>query len=327
MRVGRRHDRRVPRTRIVAVLFTDVVGSTELLSRVGPSAADELRDRHFAEMRSALAVHRGSEVKTLGDGMMAVFESATDAIACAVTMQQAAAAQARRDPETRQDIRIGLSAGEATVEDGDYFGIPVVEASRLCGAAANGQVLIADLVRNIVPPRGVHRLEPVGELSLKGLPDPMTAWQVRWEPTDDVTLRVALADDSGLLREGIARALESEGIDVVLEASDAKELLAGLAGARPHAVVVDVRMPPTHTTEGIDAAEQIKADHPDIGVLVLSATLQEGAARRLLDAATGGIGYLLKDSVGDVAELAAAVRTVASGGSAIAPDVVARLGP
>ena len=315
----------MPRTRIVAVLFTDVVGSTELLSRVGPDAADELRDRHFAEMRSALAVHRGTEVKTLGDGMMAVFESATDAIACAVTMQQAAAAQGRRDPDARQDIRVGLSVGEATVEDGDYFGVPVVEASRLCDAADTGQILVSDLMRSVVAPRGVHRLDPVGELSLKGLPDPMAAWEVRWESTDDSTLRVALADDSGLLREGIARALTEEGIDVVLQASDAEELLAGLAGARPHAVVVDVRMPPTHTTEGIDAAEQIKADHPEIGVLVLSATLQEGSARRLLEAATGGIGYLLKDSVGDIAELAAAVRTVASGGSAIAPDVVARL--
>ena len=324
--VSPRHDQTVPRTRIVAVLFTDVVGSTELLSRVGPSAADDLRDRHFAEMRSALAVHRGAEVKTLGDGMMAVFDSATDAIACAVTMQQAVAAQARRDPEARQDVRIGLGVGETTVEDGDYFGIPVVEASRLCAAAEGGQVLVTDLVRDIAAPRGVHRLDPIGELSLKGLPDLMTTWQVQWEPADETTLRVALADDSGLLREGIARALEEEGIDVVLQASDAVELLAGLAGSRPHAVVVDVRMPPTHTTEGLDAAEQIKADHPEIGVLVLSATLQEGAARRLLEATTGGIGYLLKDSVGDVAELAAAVRTVASGGSAIAPDVVARLG-
>jgi class 3 adenylate cyclase len=316
----------VPRTRIVAVLFTDVVGSTELLSRVGPDAADELRDRHFAEMRSALAVHRGIEVKTLGDGMMAVFESATDAIACAVTMQQAAAVQGRRDPDARQDIRIGLSVGEATVDDGDYFGVPVVEASRLCAAADSGQILVSDLMRSVVAPRGVHRLDPVGDLSLKGLPDPMSAWEVPWESADDITLRVALADDSGLLREGIARALQEEGIDVVLQASDAEELLAGLAGARPHVVVVDVRMPPTHTTEGIDAAEQIKADHPEIGVLVLSATLQESSARRLLEATTGGIGYLLKDSVGDIAELAAAVRTVASGGSAIAPDVVARLG-
>ena len=315
----------MPRTRIVAVLFTDVVGSTELLSRVGPSVADGLRDRHFAEMRSALAVHRGTEVKTLGDGMMAVFGSATDAIACAVTMQQAAAAQGRSDPEARQDIRVGLSVGEAAVEDGDFFGIPVVEASRLCAAANSGQILVTDLMRAIVAARGAHRLEPAGELILKGIPEPVTAWLVQWDSAEEVRLRVAIADDSGLLREGIARALESEGIDVVFQASDAEELLAGLSAARPHAVVVDVRMPPTHTTEGLDAAEHIKAAHPEIGVLVLSATLQEGAARRLLDAATGGIGYLLKDRVGDLAELAAAVRTVASGGSVIASDIVDRL--
>ncbi|TXL57291.1 response regulator [Aeromicrobium terrae] len=303
------------RTRMVAVLFTDMVGSTTLLSELGASAADELRDRHFAEMRSALAVHHGTEVKTLGDGMMAVFESVTDALACAVTMQQA----------SQQNIRIGLSVGEATVENSDYFGIPVVEASRLCAAADDGQILVADLVRAVVATRDVHRLEPVGELTLKGLPAPTMAWEVGWEPDEDSALRVALADDSALLREGIARALAQEGIDVVFQASDAEELLAGLAGARPHAVVVDVRMPPTHTTEGLDAAERIKADYPQVGVLVLSATLQEEAARRLLAAAPGGVGYLLKDSVGEVAELVSAVRTVASGGSVIAPEIVARL--
>jgi CheY-like chemotaxis protein len=300
---------------MVAVLFTDMVGSTTLLSELGASAADELRDRHFAEMRSALAVHHGTEVKTLGDGMMAVFESVTDALACAVTMQQA----------SQQNIRIGLSVGEATVENSDYFGIPVVEASRLCAAADDGQILVADLVRAVVATRDVHRLEPVGELTLKGLPAPTMAWEVGWEPDEDSALRVALADDSALLREGIARALAQEGIDVVFQASDAEELLAGLAGARPHAVVVDVRMPPTHTTEGLDAAERIKADYPQVGVLVLSATLQEEAARRLLAAAPGGVGYLLKDSVGEVAELVSAVRTVASGGSVIAPEIVARL--
>jgi class 3 adenylate cyclase/CheY-like chemotaxis protein len=307
----------VLRTRIVAVLFTDMVGSTTLLSELGASAADELRDRHFAEMRSALAVHHGTEVKTLGDGMMAVFDSVTDALACAVTMQQA----------SQQNIRIGLSVGEATVEDSDFFGIPVVEASRLCAAADDGQILVADLVRAVVASRDGHRLEPVGELTLKGLPAPTMAWEVGWEPDADSSLRVALADDSALLREGIARALAQEGIDVVLQASDADELLAGLAGSRPHAVVVDVRMPPTHTTEGLDAAERIKADYPEIGVLVLSATLHEEAARRLLAAAApGGVGYLLKDSVGEVAELVAAVRTVAGGGSVIAPEIVARLG-
>lgn len=311
--------------RMVAVLFSDVVGSTALLSQVGPAAADELRERHFADMRSALAVHRGKEIKNLGDGLMAVFDSGTDAIACAITMQQAAAAQVRRDPAAAQQIRVGLSAGETTVENGDHFGVPVVEASRLCSAADTAQILVSDLLATIVAPRGAHRLQPAGQRVLKGLPDPATVWDVPWEASDDVTLRVALVDDSALIRQAIARAFEEEGLDVVLQASNAEELFAGLAAARPHVVVTDVRMPPTHTTEGLDAAERIKLESPEIGVLVLSATLQDAAARRLLDASTGGIGYLLKDSVGDMAELAAAVRTVASGGSAIAPDVVARL--
>lgn len=315
----------MPQTRMVAVLFYDVVGSTELLSRVGPASADNLRERLFAEMRSALAVHRGTEVKNLGDGMMAVFDSGTDAIACAVTMQQSTAAQSRRDPDAVQPIRVGLSAGEATVDNGDYFGVPVVEASRLCSAADTAQILVSDLLATIVAPRGAHRLEPAGQRLLKGLPDPVNVWEVPWEAGEDTTLRVALVDDSVLVRDGVARALEAEGLDVVLQASDANELFAKLAAARPHVVITDVRMPPTHTTEGLDAAEKIKADSPHIGVLVLSAALQDAAARRLLDASTGGIGYLLKDSVGDIAELAAAVRTVASGGSAIAPDVVARL--
>lgn len=322
---GPAQTRDMPQTRMVAVLFYDVVGSTELLSRVGPAAADDLRDRHFAEMRSALAVHRGTEVKNLGDGMMAVFDSGTDAIACAVTMQQSGAARSRRTPEAEQQIRIGLSAGEATVDGGDYFGFPVVEASRLCSVADTAQILVSDLLAMIVAPRGAHQLEPSGQRLLKGFPDPVTVWEVPWEASEDATLRVALVDDSVLVREGVARALEAEGLDVVLQASDAHELFAKLAAARPHVVITDVRMPPTHTTEGLDAAEKIKADSPHIGVLVLSAVLQDAAAHRLLDVSTGGIGYLLKDSVGDMAELAAAVRTVASGGSAIARDVAARL--
>jgi class 3 adenylate cyclase/ActR/RegA family two-component response regulator len=313
------------KTKLVAVLFYDVVGSTELMSRVGPVASDELRGLQFAEMRGILAVHRGTEVKNLGDGMMAVFDSGSDAVACAITMQQAAAAQARRNPAAAQQIRVGISAGEATVEAGDYFGVPVVEASRLCSAADAGQILVSDLLATILAPRGTHQLEPDGMRTLKGLPEPATVWQVPWEASDDAVLRVALVDDSVILREGVARALEDEGLNVVLQASTAEELFAGLAAARPHVVITDVRMPPTHTTEGIDAAERIKSETPDVGVLVLSAVLQDAAARRLLDASTGGIGYLLKDSVGDIAELAAAVRTVASGGSVITPDVAARL--
>jgi class 3 adenylate cyclase len=306
-------------TRTVTVLFTDVCGSTELMGRLGPAAAEELRSRHFADMRGALAVHRGAEIKTLGDGFMAVFESATDAVSCAVTMQRAAL----RLPDVA--IRVGVSAGEASCVEGDYFGAPVVEASRLCDAAEAGQILVADVLRLLTGGGGLHRLERLPLLELKGLAEPVAACSVDWDEQDDVGLRVALVDDSALLRAGIAQVLEAEGMVVVLQASDTEGLHEALPSAAPHVVVLDVRMPPTHTVEGLLAAERIRRDSPETGVLLLSAEVQAGAARRLLDTGTEGVGYLLKERVADVAELTAAIRTVASGGSAIDPEVIARL--
>jgi DNA-binding NarL/FixJ family response regulator len=171
----------------------------------------------------------------------------------------------------------------------------------------------------------MHRLTPAGDLELKGLPGRVIAWHVGWDAEQDFALCVALADDSVLLRQGIAQVLERDGIDVALQVSDAEALMRGLAAARPHVVVIDVRMPPTHTTEGLDAAERIRAEHPEIGVLVLSTSVNPAAARRLLENASGGVGYLLKERVADIDELTTAIRTVASGGSAIDPEVIARL--
>jgi DNA-binding NarL/FixJ family response regulator len=256
---------------------------------------------------------------------MAVFESTNDAIGCAVTMQRTVASHNRRRPDHAYGLRVGLSAGEATFDDGDYFGLSVVEASRLCDAAAGGQVLVAGVVRILLGSAGLHRLERVGDLDLKGLPEPVPAWQADWDAEEETTLRVALADDSVLLREGIARVLESEGIDVVFQASDATTLLDAVGALGPDVVIMDVRMPPTHTTEGLRAAEEIRAQHPGIGVLVLSQAIQASAARRLLDGETGGVGYMLKERVGNVDDLVSAIRTVASGGSAIDPEVVHQL--
>jgi class 3 adenylate cyclase len=309
-------------TRTVTILFTDLVGSTELAARLGSSASEDLRTHHFSTIRSALAVHRGDEVKTLGDGFMAAFDSSSDAIACAVTMQRSVARHNRQEPQREIGMRVGVSAGEATREGDDYFGMPVVEASRLCAAAQSGQILAADVVRVLVGSQAMHTLEPVAPMSLKGLPQPTVAWEVCWDADEGSALRVALAEDSVLLREGIARVLESESIDVVLQASNAEELLQGIDAARPHVVVCDVRMPPTHTDEGIRAAERIRAERRDIGVIVLSASIEPGAAARLLSDSTDGIGYLLKERVTDINELTAAIRTVASGGSAIDPHVI-----
>ena len=133
-----------------------------------------------------------------------------------------------------------------------------------------------------------------------------------------------LAEDAVLLREGIARLLAEEGFDVVAQVGDAAALLAAVEEAPPDVVVVDIRMPPSFTVEGLQAAHEIRRRHPEVGVLVLSQHLE---SRYVVDLLRGGrgVGYLLKERVGDVHEFADAARRVAGGGSAIDPEVVARL--
>ena len=129
----------------VVVLFTDVVKSTELASRLSPDAADELRREHFAILRQALAAAGGTEVKNLGDGLMASFTSASAALSCGVAMQQGVD---RNNRVQRHSIglRVGLSCGEVTHDEGDYFGEPVIEAARLCAKCTGGQILAARVV-------------------------------------------------------------------------------------------------------------------------------------------------------------------------------------
>jgi DNA-binding NarL/FixJ family response regulator len=138
-------------------------------------------------------------------------------------------------------------------------------------------------------------------------------------------MRIVLADDADLLREALASALTSAGFEVVGQASDATGLLAMVEAQQPDVVVLDVRMPPTHTTEGLEAARAIRAARPGTAVLVLSQYVETRYAVDLLREDPAGVGYLLKDRVTRVADLAEAVRRVAAGGSVIDPEVVARL--
>ncbi len=138
-------------------------------------------------------------------------------------------------------------------------------------------------------------------------------------------MRVAVADDSALFREGVARLLTDAGFEVVAKAGDAAELLARVHADPPDVVVVDIRMPPGFTTEGLEAAREVRERHPEVGVLVLSAHVEPHYALQLLDSEARGAGYLLKDRVADVVELADAVRRVAAGGLVIDPGVVATL--
>jgi serine/threonine-protein kinase len=139
------------------------------------------------------------------------------------------------------------------------------------------------------------------------------------------TLRIVVADDSVLVRRGVVELLQEAGCDVVAEAGDAGELLRAVATERPDVAVVDIRMPPTHTDEGILAAGEIRRLHPHTGVLVLSQYVEEAYASRVLAEAPGGVGYLLKESVRRVSDLMIAARRVAEGGTVVDPAVVKQL--
>ncbi len=138
-------------------------------------------------------------------------------------------------------------------------------------------------------------------------------------------MRVVVADDSTLLREGVVRLLEDAGLEVVGQAGDAEELLRKVRAHKPDVAVVDVRMPPTHTDEGLRAAREIRAELPEVAVLVLSQYVEVAYASELLAESAEGLGYLLKDRVADGETLADAVRRVGGGGSALDPAVVSEM--
>jgi serine/threonine-protein kinase len=140
-----------------------------------------------------------------------------------------------------------------------------------------------------------------------------------------MALRVVLADDSVLIRVGIARLLQDQGIDVVSEVGDATALLQVVGEYEPDIAVVDIRMPPTNTVDGIDAAMAIRAKHPGTAVLLLSHYVETDAAMKLLAGGAAGVGYLLKERVSDIDEFISAVTTVAAGGTAIDPILVTRM--
>ena len=138
-------------------------------------------------------------------------------------------------------------------------------------------------------------------------------------------MRVVVADDVMLTREGIVRLLRDADVDVVAEAENAEELLRHVQLARPDAAIVDIRMPPTHTDEGIVAARQIRAEHADVGVLVLSQYVEPSYAMRLLEEHPERVGYLLKERVFDVAILIDALRRIGDGETVVDPTIVSRL--
>lgn len=138
-------------------------------------------------------------------------------------------------------------------------------------------------------------------------------------------MRVAIAEDSVLLREGLARLLDDAGFDVLARCGDVGQLRQAIRGQLPDVVIVDIRLPPTHTDEGLRAAVELRAAHPGLGVLVLSQYVELGLAMKLLENSADGVGYLLKDRISDVPDFLSSVRRVAAGGSAVDPTIVSTL--
>ncbi len=153
-------------TQTVTIMFTDMVSSTALSTALAPDLAEEFRQTHFGLLRASLNAAGGTEVKNLGDGLMVTFSSLTRAMACAVGMQQAVERHNRR-ADNPMAIRVGLSHGEAVEEDGDYFGEPVIEASRLCAHAEGGQILTTSTARVLAGRHATQEFVAVGEVTLK----------------------------------------------------------------------------------------------------------------------------------------------------------------
>ena len=216
-----------PRTGTVTLLFTDQVGSTETLQRLGDEEGERLRRAHFGLLREAAAMHGGEEVKNLGDGLMVAFVSAVDALACAITIQQAVH-RASVSGELSFAVRIGLNVGEPIRDEGDYFGTPVVIAKRLCDAGAPGQILASELVRALVGTRGGFAYRALGAVPLKGVAEPVAACEVIWEPSTEV-------------RVPLPPLLAGEGRGTFVGRSDAgAELEAEWAGVRKQGLRVVV---------------------------------------------------------------------------------------
>jgi DNA-binding NarL/FixJ family response regulator len=308
----------------VTLLFTDIEGSTRLVQQLGDGYAAAL-EQHRVAVRAALAAHSGEEIDCRGDEFSIAFGDPGQAVAAAEAIQQAPIGDIR--------VRIGIHTGEPIRIDGGYVGLDVHRAARICAAGHGGQVLVSHATAGLVP--GVA-LRDLGEHHLRGVDEPERLHQLgaadfpalRADAAEvglGARTRIVLADDSVLLREGIARLLEDAGFEIVGQAGNADELMLKVRSYSPDVAIVDIRMPPTHTDEGLVAAKEIREKHPGTGVLVLSAHVESGYALELLQGNAEGVGYLLKDRVSDVKEFAAAVKRVADGGSALDSEVVSRL--
>jgi DNA-binding NarL/FixJ family response regulator/class 3 adenylate cyclase len=316
----------------VTFFFADVENSTGLARQLGDAFATVLEDTRRL-VRQAIEQTDGREVDCYGDEVFAVFFSPAPAAEAALAVQQAFNAYPWPEPATVR-VRVGIHEGEGRMAGMGYVGLDVHRAARISQAGHGGQILVsAQTVRKLEA-----TVRDLGEYMLDGLSEPERIFQVVPEDlpaefpplrdarkTDEAKLRVVLADDSVLLREGVARLLEDAGMEVAGQSGTADDLRRHVALRKPDVAIVDIRMPPTQTDEGLRAAHEIRERFPGVSVLVLSQYVEPAYAMELLADNAEGVGYLLKDRISDVDEFVAAVRRVAGGGSALDPAIVSQL--
>jgi DNA-binding NarL/FixJ family response regulator/class 3 adenylate cyclase len=334
-------------TGTVTFLFTDVEGSTGLVGRLGDEYGKVMADQRRL-LRAAIEDSGGHEIDQRGDEVFAAFQRTRDAIEAALRMQRDLAAHPWPENATVR-VRIGIHTGEPILGESGYEGLDVHRVARISSVGHGGQVLLSQTTRNLLESGQVPEAEfqDLGEHELRGLPRPERIFQLvapglaaefpplRTERNTRASdgaqaaggkgMRVVLADDSILLREGIARLLTECGFDVVGQSGTPDDLMLKVRSYSPDVAIVDIRMPPTQTDEGLRAAQEIRESHPGVGVLVLSQYVEPAYAMELLAESAEGVGYLLKDRVSDVDEFAAAVRRVGEGGSALDPALVTQL--
>jgi DNA-binding NarL/FixJ family response regulator len=280
-------------------------------------------EKHRALITSAVESNGGRVVDCRGDEFFAAFRDSSDAVAAAVDAQRRLGEETW-PPGAQVRVRMGVHSGRAHTAGDGFVGLAVHHAARVCQTARGAEILISDTVDL----DGFEAVD-VGEHRLRGIPRPTRLFRVLADGLESsfpplpgtepaiAAVRVALADDSVLLREGIAALLEEEGFDVVGQAGTGVDLLALVDEALPDVAIVDIRMPPTKTDEGIRATHEIKRRHPRTGVLLLSSYLDVKSAVELFAAQPDGIGYMLKERVADVDDFTDAVRRVASGGTVL----------
>ena len=266
---GSRHAGSMAGLSTLTVVFTDVVGSTAQRVQLGEDVADRLVRRHDALVHEAVDRAGGRVVKGLGDGAMACFGSAADAVAAAVGLQQALQRHAATAPEgERLQVRIGIATGDVREQDDDLLGTPVIEASRLCSAAAGGEILVAELVRLLARGRGDVAFEPLGELVLRGLPEPVPACRVLWPP--------APPDTAGPvpLPPGLAAAQASSYVGRTAQLRELDEAWSqALLGGR-HTVLLAGEPGIGKTRTAAELARRVHAE----GALVMFGRCDEGLA-------------------------------------------------